>query len=123
MSEWFGKRTFAELLDRTAESWGPREALVHDGRRITFAELKTETDVVARWLIAIGIGLGDKVVLWMPNRPEWLYTIFALSKIGAVFVPVNTRFRANDLEYVVRQSDATTLITADRSGLWSIIST
>ena len=105
------------MLDRTAESWGPREALVHDGRRITFAELKTETDVVARWLIAIGIGLGDKVVLWMPNRPEWLYTIFALSKIGAVFVPVNTRFRANDLEYVVRQSDATTLITVNRSGL------
>ena len=116
MSEWFGKRTFAECLDRAAENWGPREALVHDGHRITFAALKTETDAVARGLIAFGIGPGDKVVLWMPNRPEWLYTFFALSKIGAVVVPVNTRFRTNDLEYVVRQSDATTLITVDRSG-------
>ena len=70
MSEWFGKRTFAECLDRAAESWGPREALVHDGRRITFAELKTETDMVARGLIALGIGPGDKVLLWMPNQPE-----------------------------------------------------
>ena len=117
MSEWFGKRTFAECFDRAAESWGPREALVHNGRRITFAELKAETDVVARGLIALGTGPGDKVVLWMPNRPEWLYTFFALSKIGSVVVPVNTRFRANDLEYVVRQSDATTLITVDRPGL------
>ena len=70
MSEWFGKRTFAECFNRAAESWGPREALVHDGRRITFAELKTETDMVARGLIALGIGPGDKVLLWMPNQPE-----------------------------------------------------
>ena len=70
MSEWFGKRVFAECLDRAAESWGPREALVHDGRRITFAELKTETDMVVRGLIALGIGPGDKVLLWMPNQPE-----------------------------------------------------
>lgn len=52
----------------------------------------------------------------MPNRPEWLYAFFALSQIGAIVVPANTRFRANDLEYVVRQSDSTTLITVDRSG-------
>ncbi len=116
MSEWFSKATFAECLERTAESWGPREALVHEGRRISFAELKTEVDTVARGLIALGVGPNDKVVLWMPNRPEWLYAFFALSQIGAIVVPANTRFRANDLEYVVRQSDSTTLITVDRSG-------
>ena len=52
----------------------------------------------------------------MPNRPEWLYTFFALAKIGAVVVPINTRFRTSDLVYVLWQSDATTLITVDRSG-------
>ena len=52
----------------------------------------------------------------MPNRPEWLYTFFALAKIGAVVVPVNTRFRMSDLAYVLWQSDATTLITVNRSG-------
>ena len=52
----------------------------------------------------------------MPNRPEWLYTFFALAKIGAVVVPINTRFRTSDLAYVLWQSDATTLITVDRSG-------
>ena len=116
MSEWFSKATFAECLERAAESWGPREALVHEGRRISFAELRNEVDTVARGLIALGVGPNDKVVLWMPNRPEWLYAFFALSQIGAIVVPANTRFRANDLEYVVRQSDSTTLITVDRSG-------
>jgi len=52
----------------------------------------------------------------MPNRPEWLYTFFALAKIGAVVVPINTRFRTSDLAYVLWQSDATTLITVDCSG-------
>ena len=52
----------------------------------------------------------------MPNRPEWLYTFFALAKIGAVVVPINTRFRTNDLAYVLWQSDTTTLVTVDRSG-------
>lgn len=116
MSEWFSKGTFAECLDRAAETWGPRDAVVHDGRRISFAELKTEVDAVARGLIALGLKRNDKVVLWMPNRPEWLYAFFAVSQIGAIVVPANTRFRANDLEYVVKQSDSTTLITVDRSG-------
>ena len=56
------------------------------------------------------------MALWMPNRPEWLYTFFALAKLGAVVVPINTRFRTSDLAYVLWQSDATTLITVDRSG-------
>jgi len=59
---------------------------------------------------------GEHVSLWLPNRPEWLHALFAVAKIGAVLVPMNTRFRVTDLEYVLRQSDSTTLITADRSG-------
>jgi fatty-acyl-CoA synthase len=116
MSDWYAKRTFSELLDAAVECWGTREALQHEGRRYTFTELKAEVDAVARGLIALGVAPGDKVTLWMPNRPEWIFAFFALSKIGAIVVPVNTRFRANDLEYVVRQSDSSTLITVDRSG-------
>ncbi len=116
MSDWFNKSTFGELLDAAAKCWGTREALLHEGRRYTFAELRAEVDAVARGLIAVGVAPGDKVTLWMPNRPEWIFAFFALSKIGAIVVPVNTRFRANDLEYVVGQSDSSTLITVDRSG-------
>ena len=52
----------------------------------------------------------------MTNRLEWLHILFAVAKIGAVLVPINTRFRTVDTEYVLRQSDSTTLILLDRSG-------
>lgn len=116
MQEWFEKHTFAGLLDKAAEAWGAREALFHEGRRYSFSDLKADVDAVARGLIALGIAPGENVTLWMPNRPEWIFAFLALSKIGAVPVPVNTRFRAHDLEYVVRQSDSSTILTVDRSG-------
>jgi len=116
MGEWYVRKTLAALLDEAAARWGEREALVHDGRRVRFADLAAGVDAVARGLVALGIAPGDKVTLWMPNRAEWIVALFALSKIGAVAVPVNTRFRAVDLDYVVRQSDSRALLTVDRSG-------
>ena len=54
----------------------------------------------AKGLIRLGVQPGDKVSLWVTNRPEWLFCFFALAKVGAVTVPINTRFRTDDLEYV-----------------------
>jgi fatty-acyl-CoA synthase len=116
MGEWFEKKTLGTLLEEAARRWGPREALYYEGRRWSFAQLQADIDDIARALICLGILPGDHVALWMPNRPEWLSTFFALAKIGAVVVPINTRFRTSDLAYVLWQSDATTLITVDRSG-------
>ncbi|GIX48770.1 MAG: AMP-binding protein [Candidatus Tectimicrobiota bacterium] len=116
MGEWFEKVTFGEMLDRVARRFGEREALVFGEQRWTFAQLKADCDRAARGLIRCGIAPGDKVALWLPNRPEWIHILFAVAKIGAVLVPINTRFRTADLEYVLRQSDSTTLITTDHSG-------
>ena len=116
MGEWFEKVCMGALPDQAAERFGSREALSYEGKRWSFVELKTEADRVAKGLLALGIQPGEKVSLWMPNRPEWIASMFAVMKIGAVLVPINTRFRTADLEYVVRQSTSTTLITVDRSG-------
>ena len=116
MAEWFEKRTLGALLDDAARRYGPREALTFEGRRWTFQQFREDVDRTARALIHLGVQPGDKVSLWMPNRPEWLHICFALTKIGAVLVPINTRFRTSDLEYVVRQSDTSTLIIQGRSG-------
>jgi fatty-acyl-CoA synthase len=116
MNEWYQKKSFSLLLSEAVERWGSREALFHEGKRWSFIDLETEIDAVARGFIALGIQLGDHVGLWMPNRSEWIFAFFALSKIGAVTIPINTRFRSADLEYVVRQSDTNTLIIVDRSG-------
>jgi fatty-acyl-CoA synthase len=116
MPDWYAKKTLGTLLDEAAGRWSAREALTYEGQRWSFAALQAEVDRTARAFLALGIQAGERVALWMPNRPEWLYTFFALAKIGAVVVPINTRFRTSDLAYVLWQSDATTLITVDRSG-------
>jgi fatty-acyl-CoA synthase len=116
MGDWYVKQTIGLLPERAARQWGAREALAFQGRRWTFAELDARADAVARGLIALGIAPGDKVALWMVNRPEWIDAMFAIMKIGAVLVPVNTRFRTEDTAYVLAQSDAAAVLLADRSG-------
>jgi fatty-acyl-CoA synthase len=111
---WFEKLTFADLIDRAADRWPAREALWFEGRRWSFVALRDEIDRAAKALIAAGVEPGDHVCLWLGNRPEFVFLFFAIVKIGAVLVPINTRFRTHDMGYIVRQSDATTLIAADR---------
>src|SRR5690606_24168727 len=53
------------------------------------------------------------VAVWCTNLPEWVICQFALAKIGAVLVTVNTHYRRYELEYLLRQSDATTLVLMD----------
>lgn len=113
---WFEKITFGQLLDSAAARWGAREALCFEGRRWSFAQLRQDTDRAAKALIAAGVQPGDHVALWLGNRPEYLFLFFAVAKIGAVLVPINTRFRTRDMAYIVQQSDASTLITAARAG-------
>jgi len=109
---WIEKQTFGDLIDRAAARWPEREALSYEGRRWTFAEQRDEVERAARALIAAGVAPGDHVCLWLGNRPEFVFLFFAVAKIGAVLVPVNTRFRTRDMAYVVTQSDSTTLIAA-----------
>ena len=85
--DWFRKRTLGSLLDTAAENYGDREALVFGDQRINYQELKTETDRIAKGLMAIGVEPGERVALWMTNRPEWLYLMFAIAKVGACIVP------------------------------------
>jgi fatty-acyl-CoA synthase len=116
MSDWFPKRTLGSLPADAARQWSPREALHFQGRRWSFGELSSGVDRVARGLISLGIEPGEHVALWMVNRPEFILAAFAVMKIGAVLVPINTRFRTEDLAYVLGQSDASTLIIGERSG-------
>lgn len=114
--EWYRKRTLGQLLDEVAARHGAREALVFEERRWTWQDFKRESDAVAKGLMGIGVEPGERVALWMTNRPEWLWLMFALGKIGACLVPLNTRYRTDDVSYAVTQSRSATLVTLDRSG-------
>jgi fatty-acyl-CoA synthase len=109
------KTTIGDLLDRQAERFGDRDALIHveHGLRYSYAEFRAECDRVAKGMLALGIGKGDHIGIWATNYPEWVVAQFATAKIGAVLVTVNPSYRTHELEYLLKQSDASTLLLID----------
>jgi fatty-acyl-CoA synthase len=104
--------TLGDLLTRLAAALPRHDALVYaDGPRWSFAALDAEARTIARGLIALGVEPGERVVLWATNVPEWIVLQFALAKIGAILVTANTALRGRDLDYLLRQSEAATLVT------------
>lgn len=112
MSRPLESRTLGALIDAAAAALRDREAVVFGPDRVSFATLQADVDRTAKGLIALGVAQGAHVMVWMPNSLEWLHVFYAIAKIGAVAIPINTRFRTVDLAYVLRQSDASTLIMA-----------
>ena len=110
------RRRFGDLADDIAARLPDREGLVFGTSRYTFREVAARIDEAARRLIAAGVRPGEHVALWLNNSDAWIFIAFAVQKIGAVLVPINTRFRSRDLSYVLAQSDSCFLITHDRSG-------
>lgn len=108
--------TLGGLIDAAADALGAREAVVFRDVRCSFDELRRDVADAARAFIANGIESDERVILFVPNSLEWLHAFFGLVKIGAVVVPINTRLRSVDLDYVLRQSDATTLVIASSFG-------
>ncbi len=106
--------TLGQLLDRPAVSHPSQEAVVFKGLRVTYGELKARADEFALGLLDLGIGPRDHVVLWMPNRVEWNVAQLGIAKVGAVTVTCNSRYKALEVDYVLRQSDARALILVDR---------
>jgi len=111
--EWF---KLGDLVDRAARLWPDRPAVIFEDRRWTWTELAAEVDRVAKGLMAASVGSGDHVAVWMTNRPEWVFTMFAAGKVGACLVPLNTRYRSDDAAFTVADSQASLMITLDRSG-------
>jgi fatty-acyl-CoA synthase len=104
--------TVGGLLTELARALPDRPALLYEhAPRFTFSALDAEARTIARGLIAAGVEPGERVVLWATNIPEWVVLQFALAKIGAVLVTANTALRARDIDYLLRQSEAATIVT------------
>jgi fatty-acyl-CoA synthase len=101
-----------ELLTLLARDYAENEALIYPDRavRYSFGQLEELARRAAKGLLSIGVERGDRVALWAPNIPEWVVLQFALAKIGAILVTVNTSLRAPEIEYLLKQSESGTLI-------------
>ncbi|MCA0969011.1 AMP-binding protein [Halobacillus litoralis] len=109
------EKTVGQLLEDRAHMHPDQEAFVYPekGMRKTYREFNEMTDAVARGFMALGAEKGDHLAIWSDNKPEWLLSQFASGKMGGVLVTVNTNYRAQELEYLLRQSDSSTLILAE----------
>jgi fatty-acyl-CoA synthase len=100
--------TVGRLLDLVTERRPRDDALVYvdRGLRYSYAEFNEVVERCARALMALGLEKGDHVAVWGQNVPEWVTLQFATGKMGAVLVTVNPAYKANELKYVLEQSDA-----------------
>ncbi len=107
--------TVGSLLEQVARKFPDKEAIKYTDRKYcrTWEEFDKEVDRVAKGFLAHGIKRGDKIAIWATNVPEWLLTLFASAKIGAVLVTVNTSYKIFEVEYLLRQSDTKMLVMID----------
>ena len=99
--------TLATLLAGPAPS---APALIDEKRGLTYGQLDDLSRRVAGGLAAAGVGAGDRVGLWLPNMAEWLVLFFACTRLAAVVVAVNTRFRSAEIEDILRRSGCRVLV-------------
>ncbi|MCL2517140.1 MAG: AMP-binding protein [Oscillospiraceae bacterium] len=112
----FIEKTLGEWMDHIADTHPDRPAVVFDDMfeyRRTYREFNDECNRYAKSLMALGIKKGDHVAIWATNYPQWLLTLFASAKIGAVLVTVNTSYKIYEAEYLLRQSDSKMLVMCD----------
>ncbi len=107
--------TLGDLLDQRAREMPDKEALVYNypeiglDLRLTYGQYRDTVNRLAKGLIGLGVAKGEHVAVWATNVPEWIFLQLALAKIGAVIVTVNTNYRKDEIEYVLRQGDIATL--------------
>jgi fatty-acyl-CoA synthase len=118
-----GARTLSRLLRDLAAERGDAEALVYpafthgdEELRLTFAQLDARVDDIARGLIAIGIEAGEHVAVWGNNVPDWVPMEFALARIGAVLVTVNTALQKDEVAFVLKQSKSVAVVHTTSTG-------
>ncbi len=111
---WTEVLTLGDLLTRAAAAAGDREALVTPDERVTYQALDAGVRTVARGLLRLGIGAGDRVGVLAPNGIEFLEAFFGASSIGAIVVPLNIRYRSPELRYVAQHAGLSVILTTDR---------
>ena len=104
--------TLTELLSGRAKSHPDKLALMFKDRRWSYAEFQREVDRVTNGLLRIGVQKSDRIAFFLPNCAEFLFAVFAVTKIGAVFVPLNPQYTAEEAEYVLHHSEASMVLTS-----------
>src|SRR5688572_23981831 len=116
LGERFTGRSVAEVLQIQAAESPDATFLVYQDRRFTFSQVDARATALAAALAELGVEKGDRIAIDLPNWPEFVISMFAAAKLGAVIVPLNPRYTTPELQYMLRHSEAAVVITAENFG-------
>lgn len=115
MAMAFIDQTIGALLEEQAAKHPDKDFVVYPDRdlRFSYREFDERVNAMAKGFLAIGLKKGDHLGIWANNVPDWLTILFATAKVGVVLVTINTNYKLHELEFLVKQSDITTLCLVD----------
>ncbi|CAN5825927.1 AMP-binding protein [soil metagenome] len=113
LAERAAGRSVAQVLEERAQAHPDRVFLMFGDRRITYRQVDARASALAAALHGLGVEQGDRIALDLPNWPEFVISMFAAAKIGAVIVPLNPRYTVPELQYMLRHSEATVVVSAE----------
>jgi fatty-acyl-CoA synthase len=111
---WSEAATVGDLLLKASAAAPHTDAVVFPDERITYEALEARARALAGALIGLGVGRHDRVGVLMANSPDTIASIYAIALAGAVIVPINTRYRAVELPFVVADAGVKAILTSDR---------
>ncbi len=100
-------------FDRMSEKYPDRPAIIYLGEKFSYSKLKELSERFGGALSDMGVKKGDRVMLYIANCIQWMIAFFGIQKIGAVVVPVSPIYTSYELEYMVKDSGAETIICLD----------
>ena len=106
-----------DLPEQAAIRWDRRAALTFGEKVWSYQDFSTEVDLLSRCLQMAGVKPFNRVAVWLPNCPELEFLMFAVMRIGALVIPLNTRYKSLDLSYALKHSGSTFLIGCTHAGL------
>ncbi len=106
--------SLGKLLESTCRSSGDRTAIIHNDIRLTYRDLDRAVNSLGNALRSRGIRKGDKIVIMLPNIPEFVIAYFAVQKLGGVAVTINTASTSHEMKYLLGNCDAAGLITSNQ---------
>ena len=104
-------KTIPHLAAAAAERWHDRTALLENGAAWSFSELWYRARQAASAFLSAGIGPGDRIAIWAPNRSEWIVAALGAQTVGAAIVPLNTRLKGREAGDILRRTHARMLFT------------
>jgi fatty-acyl-CoA synthase len=105
--------SLAESLALRVQEDPGRPFVAFQDRRLTYGEVDARADALASALHELGIEEGDRIALTLPNWPEFVVSMFAAARLGAVVVPLNPKFTPPELQYMLRHSESVAVVTAE----------